>query len=74
MAVQFVQGDFSAQGIPMHPEHFGSFALVAFGLAQSELDEFLFKGTDSFVEENSFLYHLGNQGFQLLFHGRLPLS
>jgi hypothetical protein len=58
----------------MHPEHFSSFALIAPGLAKGNLDEFLFKGTDSFVEENSFLNHLGNQGFELFFHGQLPLS
>ena len=54
----------------MHPEHFSGFALIAPGLAQGNLNEFLFKRADSFVEENSFLNHLGNQGFQYFFHGR----
>ena len=58
----------------MHAENFGGFTLIAPGLAQGNLNEFLFKGTDSFVEENSFLNHFGNQGLELFFHGPLPLS
>jgi len=58
----------------MHPEHFSGFALIAPGLAQGNLNEFLFENTDSFVEENSLFNHLGNQQFELFFHGQLPLS
>jgi len=58
----------------MHPEDFSGFALIAPGLAQGNLNEFLFKSTNSFVEENSFFDHLCNQGFELFFHGQLPLS
>jgi len=74
MSVQLVQGNLPAQGIPVHPEHFSSLALVTIGLTQSKLDEFLFKRADSFVEENSFFNHLRNQGLELLFHGPVPLS
>jgi hypothetical protein len=74
MSVKFVKADLSTEGIPMHPQDRCGFTLIALGLAQSKLNELLFKGTDGFVEENSFLNHLGNQGFQLFFHGRLPLS
>ena len=58
----------------MHPEHFSGFALITPGLAQGNLNELLFENTDSFVEENSLFNHLGNQRFELFFHGQVPLS
>ena len=64
--MKFVQRNLSAQRVAMDAENFGRFALVAIGLAQSGLNELLFKCTDSFVEENSLLDHLSNKGLQLL--------
>ena len=57
----------------MNAENFGSFALIAIGLAQSGLNKILLEYTDSFIKENSLLDHLSNKGLQLFSHG-LPLS
>ena len=57
----------------MNAENFGSFALIAIGLAQSGLNKLLLEYTDSFIKENSLLDHLSNKGLQLFSHG-LPLS
>jgi hypothetical protein len=68
--IELVKSDFAAQCIAVNPEQARGARLIAAGSVQHTLDEFLFEFVDGFVEMNSALHHLPDQGFQLIFHCR----
>ena len=54
----------------MNAEGLRSAGLIAVGALQDALDKALFEFSDSFIEQNPTLYHLGDQSIQLIFHDR----
>ena len=68
MPVQFVLGDFAIKRIAMDAKNLGGLGLISTGFGERSLDEFLFEFIKSFGQINSAVNHLGNKGFQLLFH------
>jgi hypothetical protein len=68
LAVEFVQGNFAVERIPMQAEKFRGGGLITFSLLQSQLYELLFELSDCFFEINALFDHLGNQLVQLLSH------
>jgi hypothetical protein len=54
----------------MNPQNLRRAALVAMRPVQHALDETLLEFADRFVEQNSAIYHLRYQSFQLVSHNR----
>src|SRR5580698_3843277 len=50
----------------MNAEDFGSSRLIALGMIEHTLDEFLFELGDGFFEENAPVHHHSDQRFELL--------
>jgi len=66
--IELIFIDLAAQSIAVNAENFGSPGLVAVRAIQNALNETLFKLTDCFVKQNTALYHLVHEPFQLVFH------
>jgi hypothetical protein len=67
---ELVLVNLAAQRVAMDAEDLRSAGLIAVGPLQDALDKALFEFSDSFIEQNPTLYHLGDQSFQLIFHDR----
>jgi hypothetical protein len=66
--VDLVEFDFPAQRIAMNAQEAGSAGLIAVGAVQSPADESLFELVDRLVKQNATIYHLANQGIELISH------
>jgi hypothetical protein len=68
--IELIEADLAAQRIAVNPEQARGARLVAARSIQYTLDEFLLEFVHGFVEMNSTLHHLPDQGFQLILHCR----
>lgn len=68
--VELVLADFAAERIAVDAEKARGPRLVAVGAIQHALNEFLFEFVDGLIKEDSPIYHLPDQRFQLIFHDR----
>lgn len=66
--IQLVQINLPAQRIPMNSKKASGPRLIAARPVQHPLDEFLFEFVDRFIEVDSTLHHLPDQGFELILH------
>jgi hypothetical protein len=67
-------GDGAREGIAVHAEFAGGFALIAFVLLKHIHDEALFEFADSFRIKNSTGVHLSYECFKLVLHGVLSFA
>jgi hypothetical protein len=70
--VEFVFGNFPAQGVAVNAQNFRRARLIAVGAFKDALDETFFEFGDSLIEKDAALDHQGYQAFQLISHGTLP--
>jgi hypothetical protein len=68
--IELVEADLAAKRIAVNPEQARGARLVAARSIQHTLDEFLLEFVYGFLEMNSALHHLADQGFQLILHCR----
>jgi hypothetical protein len=68
--VEFVLGDFTAQGVAVNAQNFGGTGLVTVGPLQYALDETFFKLAYGLIKEDAAFHHQRYQAFQLISHGR----
>src|SRR5713101_1258583 len=66
--IELVLVDLTAQRIAVDAENFGGAGLVAVCAVQDVFDKTLFKFADRLVKQNTALYHLIDEPFQLIFH------
>jgi hypothetical protein len=68
MSVQFVLDNLTIQCIAVDTKDLGRLGLISTGFGEGVLNESLFELIHSFIQINPAFDHLGNKGFQLLFH------
>ena len=67
-SVELEFGNSAAEGVTVHAELAGSFALVAVAVLQDGENELLLEFADGFGIGNAASVHVHNQSFQLIFH------
>ena len=68
--IELIEADFAAQSIAVNSQQARGARLVAARSVQHTLNEFLLEFVDGFLEMDSALHHLADQGFQLILHCR----